>query len=143
MKMESLLFSQRREVCFRIYVMRLAPQNSDIFLLEGCADGVCAACCIARSDVYSVCLARAVAVVINTVCNVARNAAVLLACFASGFICAESIFFFKFHLVIFRIRKIPEVLSYHICAFLSANTVCPNGKEICRLKFKNKNFEKY
>ena len=116
---------------------------SDIFLFERCADCICAACSVAGSDVYPVGFAGAVAVVINTVCNVARNAAVLLACFASGFICAESIFFFKFHLVIFRIRKIPEVLSYHICAFLSANTVCPNGKEICRLKFKNKNFEKY
>ena len=77
--------------------MRLAPQNSDVFLPEGCADGVCAACCIARSDVYSVCLARAVAVVINAVCNIAGDAAVLFAGFAGGFILAEGIFSIKFH----------------------------------------------
>lgn len=77
--------------------MRLAPQNSDIFLLEGCADGVCAACCIARSDIYLVCLAGAVAVVVNAVCNVARDAAVLFAGLAGGFILAEGIFSIKFH----------------------------------------------
>ena len=59
--------------------------GSGVFLLEGCADGVCAGGCIAGADVDFFSGAGACAVVISAVGHVAGNAVVFFAGFTGFF----------------------------------------------------------
>ncbi len=134
----------RKDLSADICNAAFAAFYSDIFLPERCADGVRAACGIAGPDVYPVGFAGAVAVVINTVCNVARNAAVLFAGFAGGFVCAEDIFVFKFHSVIFRIRKSSgNPFISHLCLFIGKYSLPEPERNMPAGIQKTKNFKKY
>lgn len=58
---------------------REAPRASDLLLLEGCTDRVCAGCCIAGTNRDLSCGAVGFAVVMDTVLNIALNPLDMLA----------------------------------------------------------------